>query len=82
MSLKSRIALSRSRRNPKVRADDPEPSLDELLDDPVLQLLMARDGVARADLLEVIDDARSRLGIAAPTPALLFERTLFAECRA
>lgn len=80
MSLKARIQSSR--RNPKVRADDPEPSIDELLDDPLLQLLMARDGVARADLLDVIGAARLRLGVVGETPAVLFERTLFAECHA
>jgi hypothetical protein len=80
MSLKSRNHASR--RNPKVRADDPEPSLAELLDDPVLQLLMARDGINRADLLDVIDTARARLGVTHETPHFLFEKTLFAECRA
>jgi hypothetical protein len=73
-----RIPPQASRRNPKVRADDPEPSIAELLDDPVLQLLMARDGVGRADILGVVDAARLRLGV--PGDAVLFERTLFAEC--
>jgi hypothetical protein len=63
-------------RNPRVRADDPEPSINELLDDPVLQILMRRDGVAREDLLDLVDAARLRIDAAA------FEATLFAECRA
>lgn len=70
--------------NPKVRADDPEPRLDELLDDPVLQALMARDGVDRAELLDVVAEARRRLGIntarRAPRGRSDFEATLLAEC--
>lgn len=71
--------------NPKVRADDPEPSIAELLDDPVLQILMARDGVRRGELLDIVDAARARLGIDTAMPAArrsAFEATLFAECRA
>jgi hypothetical protein len=67
--------------NPRVRADDPEPSLGELLGDPVLHLLMARDGVACADLLDIVDAARSRLGVDAPRAQAVFEASLCAECR-
>jgi hypothetical protein len=38
-----------------------EPSLDDVLGDPVIQALMARDGVQRAALLAMIAEARSRL---------------------
>ena len=75
MSVRTKIQAVR--RNPRVRADDPEPSIAELLDDPVLQILMKRDGVARDELLDIIDTARLRLGAVAP-----FEAMLFAECRA
>jgi hypothetical protein len=66
----------RTRRAPKVRADDPEPSIADLLDDPVLQILMSRDGVERDALLDLIDAARLKIGVAGA-----FEATLFAECR-
>ena len=33
---------------------DGEPSLDEMLDDPVIQAVMARDGVARAEIEDLI----------------------------
>jgi hypothetical protein len=38
-----------------------EPTIQELLDDPVIEAVMARDGVARADLVLLIDDVRVRL---------------------
>lgn len=47
--------------DPGVRADDPEPSLDELLCDPVLQGLLRSDGVSRADILTLQAMARRRL---------------------
>jgi hypothetical protein len=68
--------------NPRVRRDDPEPSIRELLADPVLQLLMSRDGVGRAELLDIVDAARARLGIDGISMHDAFEATLFAECRA
>jgi hypothetical protein len=43
------------------RREDPEPRLEELLDDPILGLLMDCDGLSRADLERIIDDARRRL---------------------
>lgn len=59
--------------------DDPEPRLSDLLDDPVLHILMARDGIDRDTLDAVIDDARRKLGYGGPSP---FELTLLAECHA
>ncbi|MTJ83354.1 MAG: hypothetical protein F8N37_20390 [Telmatospirillum sp.] len=38
-----------------------EPSLDELLTDPIMTRLLARDGITMADLFEVIADAKDRL---------------------
>ncbi|MBI3452406.1 MAG: hypothetical protein HY057_06160 [Rhodospirillales bacterium] len=40
-----------------------EPSLDEMLDDPVVQAMMARDGVKREALVALIAAARTRLGL-------------------
>jgi hypothetical protein len=47
--------------DPGVRADDPEPSLDELLRDPVFQGLLRSDGVSRADILTLAAMTRWRL---------------------
>lgn len=40
-----------------------EPSLSDLIDDPVLHAVMARDGIDCTDLVGVIDVARARLGL-------------------
>lgn len=47
--------------DPAIRADDPEPSVYELLDDPVMKLIMRRDGIHRTELLFLIEVARMRL---------------------
>jgi hypothetical protein len=47
--------------DPSIHADDPEPSLDDLLRDPVLQGLLRSDGVSRADLLTLVTATRRRL---------------------
>ena len=41
-----------------------EPRLDELLDDPILHLLLARDGVSADELRALIERTRQRLGLA------------------
>jgi hypothetical protein len=38
-----------------------EPQLDEVLADPVVHMVMARDGVTLADMRDVVSNARSRL---------------------
>ena len=38
-----------------------EPLLEDVMTDPVVRLVMARDGVTLADLRDVITEARSRL---------------------
>jgi hypothetical protein len=38
-----------------------EPTLDDLLSDPTLDPLLARDGVTRAELHQVIEEARQTL---------------------
>jgi hypothetical protein len=38
-----------------------EPSLEELLDDPVIQAVMACDRVEREELLDIVVSARARL---------------------
>ena len=42
-----------------------EPPLAELLEDPITHTLMRHDGVTMDELLQVIDDARRRLGVPA-----------------
>lgn len=63
--------------------EDLEPALNELLDDPTLRTLMARDGVERAALERLIAATQGRLrsqGRSLPASAS-FEASLFAECR-
>jgi hypothetical protein len=38
-----------------------EPTLDDLLSDPTLDTLLARDGVTKDELQRVIEDARETL---------------------
>jgi len=38
-----------------------EPQLDDLLSDPILDILLAHDRVSRDDLARVLDDARQAL---------------------
>ncbi len=47
----------------RVRLDDPEPAIAELLDDPVTHAVMRRDGVTRQTILRTIEAARTRLGL-------------------
>jgi hypothetical protein len=46
-----------------------EPGLDDLLSDPIVDLLMRRDQIARSDVLDAVRTARRRLGLAAARPA-------------
>jgi hypothetical protein len=39
-----------------------EPKLDDLLNDPILDGILRRDGLTRDDLLRVIEQARHTLG--------------------
>jgi hypothetical protein len=47
----------------------PEPLLDEVLCDPVVQLIMQADGVQAADLHSLLDAAQHQLAMAAERPA-------------
>lgn len=47
--------------NRRSRRLDGEPTIRELLNDPVIEAVMARDGVARSDLVLLIDEVRGRL---------------------
>jgi len=47
-------------RNP-IFVKNVEPSVEELLADPIAHLLMARDGLQTADVLAVVDQARKTL---------------------
>jgi len=65
--------------------DDPEPSLDDLLEDDTLQTLMRHDRVARPELEALIDETRRKLGLGdagAWSARRRFAAALFAECRA
>jgi hypothetical protein len=43
------------------RRIDGEPTLQELLDDPVIEAFLARDGVERDELVRLIFEVRDRL---------------------
>ena len=45
-----------------------EPELDEIIKDPIVKSLMARDGVNTEDLLAVLDQARPRSAIERAKP--------------
>jgi hypothetical protein len=38
-----------------------EPDLEEVLGDPIVHMLLARDGLSHGDLREVVAEARQRL---------------------
>ncbi|MBK1668233.1 hypothetical protein CKO28_09305 [Rhodovibrio sodomensis] len=44
----------------------PEPALDELLYDPIVELLMRRDRISRQDILRAVRRARERLDSTCP----------------
>ena len=52
-------------------AAGPEPALDELLHDPIVELLMRRDRISRQDILCAVQHARQRLESACPQPEAL-----------
>lgn len=54
------MAMSKSR---KAWDGSEEPSLDEILDDPVMQQLMNRDRVEPAMLLNLVAEMRGRLSV-------------------
>jgi hypothetical protein len=56
----NRILRTQSRRS---RPLDAEPTLSDLIDDPILRAIMAGDGIGCADLVGAIDTARARLGL-------------------
>jgi acetyl-CoA acetyltransferase len=41
-----------------------EPKLEDLLDDPILDVLLARDRISRDDLQQVVEQARRALALA------------------
>lgn len=45
-----------------------EPRLDELLEDPILHILLDRDGVSADELYILIERTRQRLGLTATQP--------------
>ena len=56
----SRILRTQSRRAQPI---DAEPTLSDLIDDPVMRAVMAGDGLGCTDLVGAIDTARARLGL-------------------
>lgn len=46
--------------------DRREADLGALLDDPVMQIMMARDGVGRDDLVLLVEEMRERLAAREP----------------
>jgi len=48
-------------RRPAAYADNAEPSLDEVIGDPMVRRLMDRDGVVVDSLLSLLDEVRLRL---------------------
>ncbi len=63
------------------QTDVTEPALAELLDDPVLQILMDRDHVDRERLERLIRETRERLGLAGAGLPPAVPDILFADCR-
>jgi hypothetical protein len=49
-------------------SDNREPPVDELLEDPIVHLVMARDGLSPEDVRAYIDLARRRLRERRPVP--------------
>jgi len=68
------------RRQLSTQGDSAEPRVSELLDDPLLQMLMAVDGVERAYLERLIRRTRRRLG-SVVRPLSGIEADVLAECR-
>lgn len=56
----TRVFDHRTRR-PACYAGNAEPSLDEVIDDPMVRHLMARDGVVVESLMSLLDEVRLRL---------------------
>jgi len=50
-------------------ANDPEPSLEELLDDPIVRLLMAADGVRVAEVKRLLRSIQNHRRAALPQAA-------------
>jgi hypothetical protein len=45
-----------------VKRFDEEPSIEEMLSDPIVRLIMQRDGLVAGDVLAVLAGAAKRLG--------------------
>jgi hypothetical protein len=45
-----------------------EPALNEILYDPIVELVMRRDRISRGEVLRAVHTARARLGLHAPEP--------------
>ena len=58
-----------------MRCSCEEPSLSELIADPMVRALMARDAVAEADLRDLIERVRDRLDYGTRSPNRAFKAT-------
>jgi hypothetical protein len=52
-----------------------EPTLDEMLADPIVRLLMLRDGVRETDVRGLVERLRHRPAVVSPAP-MVAERVL------
>ncbi len=57
-------AMNKADRDPRFRSrtTGAEPSVLELMEDPIVHLIMRRDGLRPSDLWRVVEDARRSLG--------------------
>jgi hypothetical protein len=58
-----------------------EPTLFELLNDPIIHLVMQADGVSRNDILNLYDSASDRTETEDVMPAFMCSRALEECCR-
>ena len=81
MTVLSRLPNERySHAGRRTRLGDPEPLVEELLDDPIVQALMARDGVTRPALEALIARLRRRLGPGDDALYASLEAKLLLDC--
>lgn len=64
----------------RTHVGDPEPTMTELLDDPILLALMASDGVVRSELERLIGQTRLRIGPGDEFLYATLEARLLLEC--
>jgi hypothetical protein len=58
-----------------MRCQCEEPNLNDLIADPMIRVLMARDAVAETDLRQLFDSVRDRFVHGTRPPGSVFDRT-------